>query len=71
MPDVIKIEQGIPFPGKYPLSQLEVGDSFLVPASSNVKTLRNIISNRHKRNPKVRFTVQKQKNGRYRVWRTA
>jgi hypothetical protein len=68
--DIIKIDKNIPMPEKwsakkkYPISELEVGDSFEVDAlfENNVRTSSY-------RFPDKKFTVLKQKNGTYRCWR--
>lgn len=80
----IQIEKGIPVPSrqggrgkaKYPLADMEVGDSFFVPwGESELKTrstLSNAISAFHLRNKPKRFTSRKDPAGcGVRVWRIA
>ena len=74
------IESGIPMPkraagrngSKYPLSQLDVGDSFLVPEPVKAATLRSAVGAFLKRNPDFgKFAVRAESHGGHRVWRTA
>ena len=68
-----KIETGIPLPGgsrnlKYPWHQMSVGDSF----SFNADLVRKVwpaASYFARRNPEFRFSIRKQRDGNYRVWR--
>lgn len=81
------IESDIPLPteaaGKYPLGQLEVGQSFLVPLSPTAgealdkdevtATRRSVgvsMGAYTKRNPATKFEAHTVENG-VRVWRTA
>ncbi len=67
----IKIDKEVPAPtgrayAKYPLAEMDVGDSF-VAVKSNVASA---VSHWSKRNGK-KFTIRKTSTGDYRVWRIA
>jgi hypothetical protein len=73
MPDLIKIEKGIPIPvgfpnkrhNKYPWRTMEVGDSFLVTTGANQFT-------QHGRWSEItgyEYTTRKVEGG-FRIWRT-
>ncbi len=64
-----KIEKDVPIPGpsKYPLSQLKIGDSFLVP-KDEYAGLRSAIQ-KSQREYNVRF-VTRRDGDCIRVWRT-
>ena len=79
-----KIEHGIPVPPvtrvllgpkrrKYPLNELAVGTSFLTePGERGVVGASSAYSHvMRKKGETVRFSVRKQPDGRYRVWRVA
>ncbi len=81
MTDEIKIEKGIPMPAsrrdghsKYPLKDMEVGDSFFVANSpdgrSPAKTIRWTVGAFRKKNTGTKFSVRVVEGG-IRVWRTA
>ena len=67
-----KIEKGIPVPVmgrlKYPLADMMVGDSILVPIGDG-QSLRNCASV-HGKNSDRKFSVHKVDGG-FRCWRTA
>ena len=74
-----EIEDGVELPktvrtSKYPFEALKVGQSFLVPEASKVKTIRTLASTRGKRlstdGSTVSFKVAQVENG-VRVWRVA
>jgi hypothetical protein len=67
-----KIETEIPMPSKrvrdkYPLADMQVGQSFFVPAEK-VQNLREAISQRKRRGGTDAFTVRKNEGG-HRCWR--
>jgi len=67
----IKIEKNVPVPsyaGKYPLSQMEIGDSFVV-NSSEAKCLRSTVAQYSKKESKKFLT--KTIDGNVRAWRVA
>ena len=70
----IHIEKGVPLPAKrrkpshrYPFAQMEIGDSFTTSASS-VRGAMHAYASRRKELG-IHFTVEKQPDGRFRVWR--
>ena len=74
MSNEVKIEKGIKIPTArmrsehWPIADMGVGDSFLVPASS-VANVRRLASNYQLR-LKTKYTVRKVEGG-YRCWRIA
>ena len=80
----IQIDKHIPIPAvdssgigvaDFPLSEMEVGDSFVIPVEFNRKQQNNICSKiiQHikRKNLKLRFTVKKDpKSNSIRIWRT-
>lgn len=70
-----KIEKGIPVPShrgapsKYPWEQMEVGDSFFVPAEDTTKNFGSLARTSGKRMG-AKFTSRKLDGG-WRVWRIA
>jgi hypothetical protein len=78
----IQIEKGVPVPDgrgrvgspRFPLKDLEVGDSFFLPWGESELKTRSVISNAiaafHLRNKPRRLTSRKEGNG-IRVWRIA
>ena len=75
MDEEIKIEKNIPAPKvwghtKYPLSDMEVGDSFEVPKGrhSSLSTARRTAQQRY---TDRRWTIRRQHDGTYRIWRIA
>jgi hypothetical protein len=65
--DIIKIEKNVPMPSraKYPLGQMEIGDSFFVPGGTQTK-ITGAFNPHH---PK-KFSCRTQDGG-VRVWRVA
>jgi len=66
-----KIEHNVPLPGgpaargnKYPVVQMKVGDSFVVPKGKVFNDLYG-----YARKARVKVTVRKQEDGSNRVWR--
>jgi hypothetical protein len=82
MATAFKIDKGIPVPdrqgghgnSKYPMANMEVGDSFFVPWGEDRLRTRSVLSNAvaafHLRNKPKRFTTHREEGG-IRVWRTA
>lgn len=70
--DVTSIDTGVPTPEprlKYPLAQLEVGQSFVIPLEKRV-SISSSISMVKKKYPDRKFTVRKESDTTARVWRT-
>lgn len=76
-----KLEKNVPMPlgsvdrgakRKYPWLEMEVGDSFAIPAGQHesVRTSASAWEARHPEDPRM-FTVRKTENGTYRCWRVA
>lgn len=69
-----KVERDVPFPSNlegrsnYPFRSMNVGDSFVVPASFAGK-IRAAASYFSLRNPEFQFTCRKTRDGEFRVWR--
>ena len=70
----IKIESDIPLPSslagrpkKYPFSEMNVGDSFVIQSRSERDSISGIVSRLSKKNG-TKFTVRKTADG-YRCWR--
>lgn len=66
-----KIEKNVPIPPKenlrkYPVYEMEVGDSFFVPDTETQRVSRRI--QKFQQRTKARFSVRKEGNGA-RVWR--
>lgn len=73
----IKIEKGVPMPAKYgkrmtyPYNDMEVGDSFEFPTTSNYRTgCYNSAATATLRLAPKKFTAKLQ-NGKARIWRIA
>jgi hypothetical protein len=69
----IKIDDNVPMPAgyysiKYPWMEMEVGQSFLVPAETKLPAIRRLATMR--RPDGRRFSVRKTPDG-YRCWRIA
>jgi hypothetical protein len=68
----IKIDDNVPMPmtwkNKYPLMEMEVGQSFVVPAETKIPAFRRVAS--FHRSDGRRFSVRKTPDG-YRCWRIA
>ena len=73
-----KLERGVPIPEysrtwQFPLLNMEIGDSFVIPLSK-LKSLRNSITRMHRKNDSLRF-ITRTVHGRgragkqTRVWR--
>ena len=65
----VKIEKAIPLPaarGVWPFGEMEVGDSFLVPAGREKAAKASAWTYGHKHG--IRFTVRQEKKG-VRIWR--
>lgn len=62
------IEKNIPLPMKYPFAQMDVNDSFAVPASVNRSTV-NVSAMRFGRKHGMKFTVRQMPDGTLRCWR--
>lgn len=71
-----KIEKDVPFVGarvhnRYPLSDMKVGDSFLVPdGTAKTTSVRSAVSMYKARHPGTDFMTKEESDG-LRVWRTA
>lgn len=66
----IKIDKDIPLPPRgrrLPLDQLDIGDSFLIPAGMSHAYVRQLIQNAQKRLSR-NFSLRRTKDG-YRCWR--
>ena len=67
MSEIIKIEKGVPLPerrSKYPVLEMEVGDSVVL------KTLKRVCSMRVSAEREgIKLTARRQEDGTYRVWR--
>jgi len=72
---MFKIEKGITRPPgepgvrKYPFSQMEIGDSFLIP--QDYMTRVRAAAHRHGERTRTKFTIRRMEDGSYRCWRTA
>ena len=68
----LKIEKNIPFPtrgkSKYPIKELEVGDSFLVDASQR-PSITAMLCRIYRNDPDKRYTTRTVSAGKIRVWR--
>lgn len=69
------VQKGIPLPnkrkqGRYPMRKLQVGDSFLIPASEVGKNSRAAAYS-SARYYGIRVCTRVQKDGAIRVWRIA
>lgn len=73
MTEQFKIEAGIPIPKgralreKYPLGEMEVGDSFEAPADQ--RSYIDQAKSRMKQRTGKEFTCRRQPNGKVRIWR--
>lgn len=72
----MEIEKNIPIPrshaegGKYPFPQMEIGDSFVVPADRG--RAATVACARQKRKHGKQFATRKTEDGKFvRVWRIA
>lgn len=70
----IKIEKGVEVPrnergSKFPLDEMEVGDSFLVPSEMSA-SIRNAVAYYRFRNGKGTLITKTYDDGSVRVWRT-
>ena len=67
---MFKIEKGVPMPhgGKYPLTDMGVGDSFLA-AKDDLQGLRAAIQ-KAQRNSRMRWMTRADGDGYVRTWRT-
>jgi hypothetical protein len=64
----VKVEQNIPMPGIFPFSQMQIGDSFLIP--SNIKrSTASVAAKRYAQKHKVKFVSRKMDDGAIRMWR--
>lgn len=75
MSDFFEIEKGIPVPArqlKYPLREMEIGDSFFVPSRSDGRppTIYKSLGTYHRTLAPKRF-VQRLVEGGARIWRIA
>lgn len=72
----IEIEKGVPIPDKagrkvkYPLDDMDVGDSFFVPDADHQDISPVIAARRRARKWTRQFTTRREDDG-IRVWRTA
>ena len=66
-----QIEKDVPMPrrGKYPFSEMEIGDSFSVPAEDRLRLASS--ASRASARLGCKFVTRKQKDGSVRCWRTA
>lgn len=64
----LPIDKGIPLPTKYPFAEMNVGDSFVVPAKVN-RSAVNVAAMRFGRKHGMKFTVRLTKDGTLRCWR--
>jgi len=68
---MFEIEKGIPIPEQksiYPIKDMKIGDSFIIPAGRNKYNPSPLISPQAKRYG-IKLTTRKLSNGDYRVWR--
>ena len=64
----MKVEKNIAIPEVFPFSQMQPGDSFLIPA--NVKrTTASVAAKRYGKKHNVKFVSRKMDNGAIRIWR--
>lgn len=66
----MKIEKNRRIPGKYPFKDMQVGDSFVIPADIKRHTV-NVAALRFGRKHGMKFTVRKIPEGGYACWRIA
>lgn len=71
---MIEIEKGVPLPNqrtrrKYPLQEMEVGDSIFAP-ERDANTMRSLVHSATKRIEPKRSFVYREENGGTRIWRT-
>jgi hypothetical protein len=70
---MFKIEKDVPIPAeytrkKYPLGDLKIGDSFLIPKDKAPTNMSASLAPQVAR-LSIKITIRKQPNGDYRVWR--
>jgi hypothetical protein len=63
----MNIDSNVPMPSKFPFAQMQVGDSFLIPADVK-RTAVNVAAMRYGKKHRVKFTVRGTTEG-YRCWR--
>lgn len=64
----MKVEQNIPMPGIFPFSQMQIGDSFLIPAHIKRSTA-SVAARRYAQKHNVKFVSRKMDDGAIRIWR--
>lgn len=64
----MKVEKNIPMPGVFPFSQMQPGDSFLIPGHIKRSTA-SVAAKRYAQKHKVKFVSRKMDNGAIRMWR--
>lgn len=65
----MKIDKNIPYPVKYPFADMEVGDSFLVPALVK-RSAVTVYAGRYGKEHGMKFTVRVMPDRTLRCWRT-
>jgi len=63
------IDKGIPLPSRFPFSQMQVGDSFLMPSTVSRPTL-SLYAGRYGKKHGMKFVTRKMPDGTIRCWRT-
>ena len=64
----LPIDKGIPMPKRYPFAEMDVGDSFAVPATIH-RTTVSIAAKRFGDKHGVKFATRKLPDGTLRCWR--
>jgi hypothetical protein len=64
----LPIDKNVPLPARFPLDQMEVGDSFAVPPGVH-RTTVSIAALRYGRKHRMKFVTRKTPDGTIRCWR--
>ncbi len=65
---MVKIEKNVPIPQKWPLEDMNVGDSFEVPDTVK-RTTVTVYAARYGKKTGKKFTIRKTQDGKLRCWR--
>ena len=63
----MKVDKGIPMPGRYPFDEMEIGDSFLLPPNTKLISAQ-VAALRFRKKTGKYFSFRKMPDG-IRVWR--
>ena len=67
---MIRVDKNIPLPHRYPFAEMDVGDSFEVPAHVK-RTAVNVSAKRYGQARGMKFTVRLTPDRKLRCWRVA